>query len=61
MTFQVFHRPYDPECDDPGVGGVRLFKSDKNMCWAVGGLDNLFEAADSGDILSHPHITIAHK
>ncbi len=45
----------NPECDDRGQ--VRLYKSDKNI--GAGGLrvDNLFESADSGDVLAHPRIT----
>ncbi len=53
--FQVFHDHTNPECDDRGQ--VRLSKSDKNI--GAGGLrvDNLFESADSGDVLAHPRIT----
>ncbi len=40
-----------------GVGRVRLSKSDKNI--GVGGwrVDHLFEAVDSGEVLSHSRIT----
>ncbi len=43
----------NPECDDR----VRLSKSDKNIGAGSWRVDNLFEAADSGDVLAHPHIT----
>ncbi len=46
----------NPECDDRVRVRVRLSKSDKNIAasWRV---DKLFEATDSGDVLSHPRIT----
>ncbi len=44
-----------------GCGSGRLSKSEKNI--GAGGLrmDNLFEAADSGDIWAHPRISNNHK
>ncbi len=45
----------NPECDDR----VLLSKSDKNIGAGDWRVDNLFEAADSGDVLAHPHITSA--
>ncbi len=44
LLFQVFHERMNPECDDR----MRLSKSDKNI-----GADNIFGAADSGDVLAH--------
>ncbi len=47
----------NPECDDRVRVRVRLSKSDKNIAASSWWVDNLFEAADSGDVLSHPRIT----
>ncbi len=46
----------NPECDDR----VRLIKSDKNIGAGGWRVDNLFEAADSGDVLPHPRITSSY-
>ncbi len=46
----------NPECDDL----VWLSKSDKNIGAGGWRVYNLFEAADSGDVLANPHITILH-
>ncbi len=51
--FQVFHDRMDPECDDR----VRLSKTDKNIGAGSWRVDNIFEAADLGDVLAHLCIT----
>ncbi len=51
----LYHDRLNPECDDR----VRLSKSDKYIGAGGWRVDNLFEAADSGDILAHLHITNA--
>ncbi len=45
----------NPECDDR----VRLSKSDKNIGADGWHVDNLFEAADSCDVVAHLRITTA--
>ncbi len=56
-TFHGFSWPYEPWMWRSGAGRVRLSKSDKNIGAGGWRVDNLFEAADSGDVLAHPRIT----
>ncbi len=44
----------------PGVGRVRLSKSEKNIGAGGWWVDNVFEAVYSGDILANPRITSVH-
>ncbi len=43
-----------------GAGRVQLSKSDKNVGAGGWRVDNLSEAADSGDVLAHPCVTRIH-
>ncbi len=49
----------NPECDGCGSGVVISIFIKKKLNIGAGGrwVDNLFEAADSGDVLAHPRIT----
>ncbi len=53
MTFPFFLCPYEPRMWRLGA----VIKSDKNIGAGGWRVDNLFEAADSGDVLAHPRIT----
>ncbi len=43
-----------------GAGRVQLSKSDKNVGAGGWRVDNLYKAADSGDVLAHLRITRIH-
>ncbi len=47
----------NPECDVQ----VQLSKSDKDIGAGSWRVDNIFEAADSGDVLAHSRITNAEQ